>query len=149
PILLPGMKLILTIAAIVSLIGLILIIKRGEAVGISVFYISRTRNVVIGEGGGPLFIILQVYKAAVLLAFFFTLGIPNKKVIPLFFHSVLVCTLDLLMGSRAPLIFSFILPLLLGFHYLWQRISLYKLIAPIFLLVVVLSPIYRSITRDA
>jgi len=139
---------LLIICAILSFAAVTSMVSRGSSLGLSILQISGTRNLVIADGGGPLLGLSQVYKYALLIVLFHTFGTPNPRFLALVPHALLVCALDLLLGARSALIYGLILPALMGYHIFHRPIALKKLIVPGLLIIVLISPVYRSVTRD-
>ncbi|WP_123580901.1 O-antigen polymerase [Abditibacterium utsteinense] len=142
-------SVVLTICATLSLIAMLAIIARAASLGFSILAISGARNIVAAGGGGILLIILQIYKYALLIVLFLNFSSKDSVNIKLLvIHTLIVCSFDLLLGSRSSLVNGFAFPFLIGYHIFNKPIQLNKLIIPVTILAIVISPLYRSLTRD-
>jgi hypothetical protein len=132
----------------VSILALFLIVGKAAENGLGLLQISGQRNLALADGGGPFFTLMLAYKATVLLIYFRRVresAAAARKMIP---HIVVACGFDLLLGTRSGVIFSLIIPVLLAQHYLGARIDLRKLVVPVVVIMLLLVPLYRSLTRD-
>ena len=141
-------NVIMGVCAVASLAALLGLVVRARSMGIPLVEMSGTRNLVAGFGGGPLLMALQLYKFALLLYMFHQFRAHSINTPAILANALLVCSLDLFIGSRSAMINGFILPAMIGYHVMYRRINLWKMIAPAVLLVLILSPLYRSLTRD-
>ena len=131
-----------------SVLALFLITRNAAAQGLTFAQISGQKNVALANGAGPLLTLMLSYQGAVLLVFFRRVKqgtVAIRRFIP---HILVACAFDLAVGTRSGVIFSLIIPIMLAQHYLNSRIDLKKLFLPLVVIMLLLVPIYRSLTRD-
>jgi hypothetical protein len=143
-----GDQFLLVAGALISVGALGLIGVRALSVGLTFSQISGQRNLVLANGGGGLFFMLLTYQVTILFIYFRRLIFDRDRLKALWPHIATATILVLAVGSRAAVVFSLLIPLAIAHHLLYKRIDLKKLLIPALLVVAVLSPLYRSLTRD-
>jgi oligosaccharide repeat unit polymerase len=124
----------------------ILLLDSGNLKGRFLGSIGKTQEW-FSEGDGIWLVAVRFLSVALLAGLFLSYAAKIKFPgwIILF---VVVAAIELTIGSRSGLLYGFILPLMIGYHILRERISMAWLVFAAFAGALVVGVLYRSIVRD-